>query len=469
MIKASELCQVTEGSAICPYDDFFIKSISTDTRKIKKGDVFFALKGEHFDGHDFCEQARQNGASILVVEKLPSPFPENIVVVKVKDTLKAYQELAVYYRMQFNIPVIAVTGSTGKTTTKDIIAAALGSSMKVLKSYANFNNEIGVPATLFQLNSSYQAVVLEMGMRGLGQIKELAQIARPTIGVVTNVGKTHIELLQSVENIAKAKQELIDELPEKSTAILNCDDKYVEQMASAAKGEVIFYGFSDKAQIRAENARQEEKGIVFTCLDSINNNSYEVFVPVLGMHNVYNTLCAISVATVLGIEKDAVLAGLQNVEFSAMRQNIEQIYGMTFVDDTYNANPDSMRAALELLSNLPGKRKIAVLGDMLELGEIANEEHAELGRIVSETGVNVLITVGSKSYHTSAKAAELGVRTWHFATHKLALETIVPLISEGDTILFKASRGIHMDELLKYVKEQLAEREQKNLNGNPEK
>ena len=468
MIKATELCQVTEGSAICPYDDFFIKGISTDTRKIKKGDVFFALRGENFDGHNFCEQAVQNGASVIVVEKLPMPLPENVVIVKVKDTLKAYQELAAYYRLQFKIPVIAVTGSTGKTTTKDIIAAALGDSLKVLKNYGNFNNEIGVATTLLQLNFKHQAAVLEMGMRGAGQIRELAEMASPTIGVLTNVGKTHIELLHSIENITLAKRELVEQLPEKSIAILNCDDPNVMSMAEAVNGEMLLYGLSNAAQIKAENIRQYEQGMEFTCIDKTNESSYQVIVPFLGMHNIYNTLAAIAVATVLGVEKESMLAGLQHTELSVMRQSIEQFQGITFVDDTYNANPDSMRAALELLRDLTGERKIAVLGDMLELGDIASQEHAELGRIASETGLDFLITVGSKAYHTSERAAELGVRTWHFATHKLAVETVLPLLKERDTILFKGSRGMRMDELLQMVKEGLVTT-QKKPNGNSEK
>lgn len=459
MFKVSELCQVIDGSTICPYDDFIVKNLTTDSRQVKKGSVFFAFKGDNFDGHDFCELAVKSGASVLVVEKLQLPLPEDVVVIKVKDTLKSYQQLAAYWRLRFKIPVVAVTGSTGKTTTKDIIAAALGDSLKVLKSYANFNNEIGVPATLLRLDSTYQAAVLEMGMRGLGQIKELAEIANPTIGVVTNVGKTHIEILGSVDNIASAKQELVEALDENSTAIFNGDDTMVAQMVQVAKGKTVCFGLDKNNKVRAENIRQNISGMQFTCIDDISEASYEVEVPILGIHNVYNTLCAISVASVLGVDRTKMLEGLKNIELSGMRQHIENIHGMTFIDDTYNASPDSMRAALSLLKSMPGKRKIAILGDMLELGDIAKKEHAKLGEAVSEAGVNLLITIGNKSQHTSAKAAELGVRTWHFEKQTLALDAAMSLFALGDTVLFKGSRGMHIDELLQLIKQRLAKKE----------
>lgn len=457
-MKMSEFCQVTDGAAISPYDDFIIQNIVTDSRVVKKDDVFLALKGEQFDGHDFCKAAVDSGAKAIIVDKLELPLPEKVLVVKVKSTLKAYQDIAEYKRLKFDIPVIAVTGSTGKTSTKDIIAAALSSSMKVLKSHANFNNEIGLPATLLNLDSTYESAVVEMGMRGKGQIKELAEIAHPTIGVVTNVGKTHIELLKSVQNIMKAKRELVEALDQTGTVILNADDENVRSMSGSAKGKVVLFGFSDDADIKASDVVQSTEGLTFTCTDKQGGRKFAVKLPLLGRHNIYNALCAIAVCSVLQVDTDRMLEGLSKVELSAMRQQVSKISGMIFIDDTYNASPDSMKAALELLQDMPGKRKIAILGDMLELGKVSDDEHTRLGDIAAESGVELLVTIGSKTYHTSERAAEKGVRTWHFKTHSQAVEMAGELLEKGDTVLFKGSRGMHIEEVLKALTEKLRDK-----------
>lgn len=456
-MKVSEICQYTGGSAIQPYDDFEVAGVSTDSRTIKPGEVFIALDGESFDGHSFCQSAVNNGAKVLVVTRLPQLLPgDDVVIIMVKNTLKAYQDIAACYRSKFDLPVIAVTGSTGKTSTKDIIAAALATGKNVLKSQGNYNNEIGLPLTLLQLTHKHELVIVEMAMRGPGQIRELAQIARPDIAVVTNVGQTHIELLGSQENIAAAKQELVEELPVGGTAILNFDNEYVRAMADATKAKKIFYGFDPKADIRAENIRREKLCTVFHCVNKITDEEYDVSLPLLGEHNVYNTLAAIAVCTALKIDREKMLSGISTVVLSGMRQEISETCGMLFVNDAYNASPTSMQAAIRTLHSMPGKRKVAVLGDMLELGEIAEAAHRQVGMEIVKQRIDLVVTVGNKSHFISSTASEYGVRSWHFQNHASAAQALSTLLNIGDTVLFKGSRGMHMEELLAVLKEKLA-------------
>ncbi len=416
------------------------------------------MGGEKFDGHNFCLSAIKNGAKAVVVEHLPKSLPKGIVAVVVEDTLKAYQDLAAYNRDQYDIPVVAVTGSVGKTSTKDLIAAALGKCKKVLKTLGNHNNEIGVPLTLLKLQKEHEVAVLEMGMRGLGQIKLLAQIAKPTIGVVTNIGETHVELLGSVANSALAKRELVESLSDEGVAILNFDDPYVKEMVEVAKGKVIFFGLSSGADIRAKNIRDEGMGTFFECVNKVSNEEYSVTIPLLGDHNVYNALAAIAVASAMQIPTEDILAGLAEAEITSMRQELLPVNDMIFINDTYNSSPSSMRAALKTLGRMKGKRKVVVLGDMLELGEFSDKEHKEIGREVVKCGIDLVVTVGSKSCHISIEAAEHGIPSWHFKNHSFAADTLATMLQKGDSVLFKGSRGMHIDELLNAVKDKLAQK-----------
>jgi UDP-N-acetylmuramoyl-tripeptide--D-alanyl-D-alanine ligase len=457
----SELCQATGGLPARPYEDIDLAGVVTDSRSVSPGVAFVAITGQKFDGHDFCAAAAKSGAKAIVAAKVPVPPPENAALIMVDDTLAAYQDIAAFYRDKFELPIVAVTGSVGKTTTKDLIAAALGGSPKVLKSPANFNNEVGLPATLLQLTAGHEAAVVELGMRGAGQIRRLAQIARPSIGVITNVGNSHIELLGSVENIAAAKQELIEELGVDGVAVLNADDAYVSLMGAAAKGRAVLFGFGEKAEIRADNLLQHKHGISFTCRDGLNGVEYQVNTSLPGRHNAYNILCAITAATLLGIEREDMLAALSAPVITKMRQNIQKAGEVTIIDDTYNASPASMEAALELLRGLPGKRRVAVLGDMLELGALSDAEHENLGRLVAQNGIDFLITVGDKSYRAAREAGRLGVHNWHFKSNFLAIDIIQKIIKPGDTVLFKASRGIRLEELLAAVKKHWSQPENK--------
>lgn len=453
MLKLSEIFLAVEAPFTKVNEDFVVNNIVTDSREVLAGDVFVALSGENFDGHDFCKVAIDKGAKVLIVARKIEFFSNDVILVVVEDTLKAYQKIASFYRDKFKFPIVAVTGSSGKTTTKDVIAGALKTSKKVLKSKGNFNNEIGLPKTLLELNSSYQVAVVEMGMRGLGQIEQLAKIAKPNIGVVTNVNSTHMELLGSLESIALAKGELIKELCGNSWAILNFDDEYVRQMSAYGKGKVIYFGLDNKADIYALDIESTDYGTKFKCINKVSNKEFMVYVPLLGLHNVYNTLAAIAVCTVLEIDVDLMLQGLSTIELSSMRQELERFNDVLFINDTYNASPASMQAALKLLSGIKGDKKVAVLSDMLELGGISESAHVKLGELVAENKIDYLISFGTMSKFTHEKARELGVSSEYFKDKQEAANYLYELLEKDMVILFKGSRGMRVEEVIKAVKE----------------
>ncbi|MBR1694744.1 MAG: UDP-N-acetylmuramoyl-tripeptide--D-alanyl-D-alanine ligase, partial [Selenomonas sp.] len=354
-------------------------AIVTDTRKISEGVLFVALKGERFNGEDFAAEALEKGAAgVVVSEDCDKKQMEKCAgtVLQVKDTLAAYQLMAKAWRDKFpEIPVIAITGSNGKTTTKDLTAAVLSAKGAVLKTQANFNNEIGLPLTLLGLKKEHTAAVVEIGMRGFHQIEALAPIASPQIGIVTNVGETHMELLGSLENIAKAKQELVEAIPAGGTVILNADNKYVAGMRSAAKEgvKVMTFGLEQEADVKGEAIHTE--GNVTKFMVTYANERHEYEVNMVGRHNVYNTLAAIAAGFAMGLTPVEVREGLSHLEATKMRFELQQVKEWNVVNDAYNASPMSMTAAINTLSELTKGRKIAVLGDMLELGSVSEEAH----------------------------------------------------------------------------------------------
>ena len=313
----SQVLEATKGTS-AHTDNIKFLDVSTDTRTIESGFLFVALKGDTFDGHDFINAAIEKGATGAIVEKGRSV--EGIACIEVDNTLVAYQNLARYHRRRFDISVVAITGSSGKTTTKEMVAAVLGTEFNVLKTEKNFNNEIGLPKTLLRLTAEHEACVVEMGMRGLGQIEELALIAEPTMGIITNVGTSHIELLGSREAIAEAKGELIRCLPENSVAILNEDDPYVKAMDRLAKGKTITYGIERNATCIGSHLRYKKDGIKFTC--KCYDEVFDIFLPMIGEHNVYDALAAIVAGRVLGIKSNTIRKGLSEFSGTPMRQEI---------------------------------------------------------------------------------------------------------------------------------------------------
>lgn len=445
----TEVLKATGGRLAGGSGGKVFRGISTDTRTIQPGNLFIALVGEHFDGHKFVDQAVSKGAAGVIVSKVVQ-VPEEAQVIEVNDTLVALQDLARFHRKRFYIPVIAVTGSNGKTTTKEMLAAVLSSRFNVLKTEANFNNEIGLSLTLLNLESNHEAAVVEMGMRAQGEIRELAEIALPTVGVVTNVGETHMEILGSVENIAAAKAELVEAIVSDNLVVLNADDPHVRAMQDKSQGRVVFYGLQPGAFVRAENITTGENGEWITCFDCCSpRGSFPVVLHTVGIHNVYNALAAITVGWELGLKPGEIKKGIGSFVSGAMRLEIKEYGEYTVINDVYNASPLSMAAALNTISAVSKGRKIVVLGDMLELGDAAVEAHRRIGRQAAEQEIEVVLTVGELSKHTAAAARDHGVKVArHFTGHREAIEVLHSLLKPGDYILIKGSRGMRMEKML---------------------
>ena len=432
-----------------------IPKITTDTRKIETGDLFIALRGENFDGAEFAADALQKGASAVLVTAPLSKSVEKTLknakgaVLTVSDTLAAYQAIAHAWRMKFGVPVVAITGSNGKTTTKDLTAAVLSARGTVCRTAANYNNEVGLPLTLLGMTGGDVAAVVEIGMRGLGQIAALAPVAAPSIGIVTNVCEVHMELLGSIENIAKAKAELVQAISAGGTVILNADDARVAAMRSLAADSVrvLTYGIGADADVRAEALRLTSDGSQF--MVTWNNERHDYSIPLAGRHNVSNALAALAAGFVLGYTPQEMQTGLQRLAVTKMRYEVHEVGAWTFINDAYNASPSSMAAALETTANLYEGRKIAVLGDMLELGDAAEEAHRRIGRRMAELGFAALVTYGPQSRWMNAAAEAAGCPICrHTETHEAAAEHLRSLLREGDTVLFKGSRGMKMEAVI---------------------
>lgn len=446
-----EVVEATHGSCQLQ-QELTLLDVSTDTRTIEKDYLFVALKGDTFDGHDFIKTAIEKGATAAIVEK--GRAVDGIFCVEVKNTLVAYQELARYHRRRFDIPVVAITGSSGKTTTKDMVAAVLATQFNVLKTEKNFNNEIGLPKTLLKLTADHEACVVEMGMRGLGQIEELALIAEPTIGIVTNVGTSHIELLGSQGAIAEAKGELIRCLGKDSIAILNEDDPYVKAMSQLTEGKTITYGIESNATVIGSQLRYKKDGIKFTC--KCYDEVFDIFLPMIGTHNVYDALAAIGAGRVLGISSTKIKKGLGDFVGTPMRQEIVTFDDIVVLNDAYNANPSSMAESIKALGQLEGKRKIAMLGDMLELGEYTEKEHREIGKLLADEGYDIVFTFGEAAAYIAKEAKQYGVTVYRCDSHLDMANEYCDVREKGDVILLKGSRGLRMERVVEELKEREA-------------
>ncbi|HXL04253.1 MAG TPA: UDP-N-acetylmuramoyl-tripeptide--D-alanyl-D-alanine ligase [Bacillota bacterium] len=440
-------------------DDIFL-GIATDSRKIKERELFFSLVGPNFDGHSFVHEAVAKGACGIVISRTIETrnLPRGVWVIRVDDTLKALQRLAHYNRCRFGTFVIAVTGSTGKTSTKDMIYSVFSRRMKTARTYQNFNNDIGVALTLLELEKHHEACVVELAMRAPGEIRELSKIAQPDVGVITNVGESHIELLGSSENIAKAKAELIEVLGEDGLALVNGDCPYTAKMRDMVQGRAVLFGLEASNEIRGlEVVNLGKNGTEFTV--EYGRRSFTVHVPVPGIHNVYNALAAAAAALVSGLDTYAVIEGLANLELTFQRMDIiETASGFTLIDDTYNASPSSVNAALHVLKDVKGRegRGIAVLGNMLELGHIAYTAHENLGKAVIECSVDILITVGDLACLAGQEAVRLGKNpdtVFMFCEKSQAIDTLRSLVRPGDVILIKGSRSMEMEEISKALLE----------------
>ncbi len=419
-----------------------IKTISTDSRVVDENTLFVALKGERFDANDFVCDVLEKGAKAVVCSRYDG---ESDRVILVEDTGKALLQIAKGYREKFEIPFVALTGSVGKTTTKGMVHAVLSEKYNTLKTQGNLNNEIGVPKTLFCLENSHEAAVIEMGMNHFDEISRLTDIVKPDIGIITNVGTAHIENLGSREGILKAKMEITEGMKKGSPLIINGDNDMLATV-DTTDFEIFRFGIdAENLYMKAEEVSFLPDGSEFTAI--CENESVKAFVPAVGVHNVYNALCAMCVGKKLGFTLNEAANALKNFEPEGMRQNVREVMGYTFIEDCYNANPDSMKASLVTLNTIKKTRSIAVLGDMLELGDYSETAHYEVGKIAGEQKTDVVLTFGELSCIIKKGAEENGAEAHSFKDKNELTAFLKSILKKDDTVLFKGSRSMKMEEI----------------------
>ena len=421
--------------------------VTTDSREVCPGCIFVAFPGEKFDGHDFAAKALENGALCVVLNHPVEGVPEEKCVI-CPDSYHAMMVLGANYRSQFHPKVVGVTGSVGKTTTKQMTYAAIAGFGSTIKTEGNQNNELGLPRTMFRIGKETQYAVVEMGMSHAGEIERLSKCARPDVGIITCIGVSHIGNLGSQENICKAKLEICAGLPEGAPLVLNGDDPFLRKAVLPDHVRPVWFSLGDEnADVCALSIQQDEKGMSFV-LEDHEEGTFLVKIPAMGRHNVANALAAYCAATRLGLDARRVIAGLADFEQTGMRQKVVHVRGMDVIEDCYNANPDSMKAALAMFREYPCKRRFALLGDMLELGDISRAAHEEVGRQAVENKVDYLVTYGEQAKRIAVVAAAKGLPTLHADTYAQAAETLLNKMQPGDALLVKASRGMALEKVL---------------------
>jgi len=446
-LKLSDIVSMTSGRLTPASASGSITGVSTDSRTIRPGELFVPLRGPNFDGHDFLIRALRNGAAACLSEEVIAGF--QIPVIQVEDTLRALGDIAKGLRRNFSGPVTAITGSSGKTTTKEMLGHILSLTGPGIKSQGNFNNLIGLPLTLFGLENIHQWAVLEMGMSARGEISRLAEIGQPTVGLITNVGAAHLETLHGLDGVARAKGELFAALGPGCTAVINADDERVAAIPVANGVRRLLFGLSGEAEVRGEAVRVERNQVHFQlCLPV---GCFAVTLHVAGRFNVANALAAAAAATALAVPAEQIVRGLEAFRPIAGRMQISQLEtGTTLIEDTYNANPQSMAAALQALDEMNGGgRRIAVLGDMLELGDASDELHQQLGRVAARH-CDLLLVLGAKADQVAKGAREAGLaedRIRQVDSHERAIECLLKVLTADDRLLLKGSRGMRMEKI----------------------
>jgi len=463
-LSIAEIAKAVKGEIINVNDEIKIKNIITDSRKILPDSLFFALKGENVDGHDFVSKAIENGALGVVVETKKNSVKrfglqyENTAIIAVNDTVQALLDTAKYYKSK--IPkikktVVAVTGSVGKTTTKEFIYSVLVQKFMTKKSEGNFNTEIGLPFTLFSLGEDTEALVLEMGMSGFGEIQRLSETANPNTAVITNIGTSHIEKLGSREGIKKAKLEILEGMDSDSNIILNADEPLLYSEKNKTGKREYFFGINNKcADFTAEDIKfdYDKNTSEFTVKET---NNFRFKIPAAGIHNVYNALPAIITGKIYGLSNEEIQAGFNNFQNAKMRQNIYEFNGITIIDDCYNASLESVRAALVVLSQINKNKKIAVLSDVLESGNYAQEIHRKIGESVVENKIDKVFIFGEKSKTTyeTIKQYDNTELCLYFEDKSEIAQALCEEAKKGDVILFKASRGMAVETVIEDFKD----------------
>ncbi len=429
----------------CDFPDIYVDKICSDTRKITQGSLFVAIKGENFDGHDFIDKAFELGANAVISHK---EIDTDKPVILVEDTRKALLSLARHNRMNVDALIVGVTGSVGKTSTKDMIACVLNAKYNTYKTKGNLNNDIGLPHSLLELDESFDAAVIEMGMSNFGEIELLSTTTLPNIAVITNIGVSHIENLGSRDGILKAKMEIKEGLGCASPLVLNGDDDKLITVRGTVENPVMYYGIENKdcdvyGKNIVQNSDETEFDIVY------DDNQYHAKIPTIGKHNVMNALCAFGVARLAGIDADKIITSFMDYKPSGMRQNIVKHNGYTVIEDCYNASPDSMKASLSVLRDIKcdGKR-IAVLGDMLELGQYSEKAHESVGKMVVDSNADILFCYGEQAKYIAKGAQNSKVQINCFEDINELVNELVKTVSKGDVVVFKASHGMHLEKAI---------------------
>ena len=449
-MKVEDIIKATNGRLLVGDLQEDCENFCTDTRKIQKGDIYVGLKGEKFNGNEYYKEALEKGAKVAVISGIEVTKEDldqykDKTIIEVKDSLEAFGDIAAYKRDLYDIPVVQITGSVGKTSTRDIIANVVRTQYKTLQTEGNQNNAIGLPTTLLKLKD-HEAVVVESGMNHLGEIRYLGKIAKPTVAVITNIGTAHIGFLGSRENILKAKLEILENLKPGGYIVINNDNDMLNKWAKEdTKYKKYTFGIEEKSDVMAYNIKVNENYSTYNV--KIDNKEYSVKVPVSGVHFVYNSLCAIAVGNLLNISPENIIKGIETFTLTKNRMEIDKIKdNVTVINDAYNASYDSMKAAIEYLKGIPGDRKIAVLGDMFELGEFSEEIHRKVGIEVFTHKIDVLLTVGNESKYIAEEVKYLGMpkeNVVSFDTNEEAINYLNKTLRKNDVVLLKAANGMH--------------------------
>lgn len=454
-LTLGEILTAVSGTLLGQFTDLnaTVDSVVTDSRKARPDALFIPLTGERFDGHAYINAALEAGAAGCFTARERDSYLPGKFYIKVASPLRALRDLAAYYRAKFPIPLIGITGSVGKTTTKDMVAAVLGMKYNVLKTEGNLNSREGMPLTLLRLNNSHEIAVIEMGMSQAGEIDYLASVAKPDVAVITNIGDAHIENLGSRENILKAKCEMFDHLKPGGVAVLNADDELLAGLRGKLPFETVFYGGGEQADYRAVDIAAGE-GNSIRCTVITPEGKYEMEIPALGQHMIYPATTAAAVGERFGLTTEQIRKGILQFEPTKMRMNVlRRGENITILNDTYNANPQSMRAAIGVLGDSKAAFKMAVLGDMFELGSLAPALHAGVGEYLGKAGIHCLVAVGELSEYMANAARAAGVpMVFHCPDKGAAIPVLKDNLKPDSAILVKASRGMAMEELVDYLK-----------------
>jgi len=452
MFTLREIVEATQGKLIQGIDKISVQSVSIDSRAVKAGQLFIAVKGDIFDGHDFVAEVAAKGVRVIIVHRTVKINHPNVSVIMVKDTTRALGHLARFHRLRFKTPVIALTGSAGKTTTKEMLAAVLGQKFRVLKNEGTQNNHIGVPLTLFKLTPSYQLVVLECGTNQPGDIPWLADICRPDIAVFTNIGESHLEKLKTPKGVLKEKWTLSSYMTSKGTVIVNADDPLLAAQAKISKKtKVVTYGYNKPSRYQAKEMRIERGNHLCFNVKSLPGS---VELNTCGTNHMYNALAAYACGHLLGVPNARILLALKKFEFPKGRGQIMPLGRGWMINDSYNSNPVSMRSAVQTLEALTTQGcRILIAADMLELGAKAKELHAAIGRVIAKSKIDSLITVGALSRHmaAAARATNKDLQVFACADIESAQKQLGKIFKNGDAVLIKGSRRMAMERVVEFL------------------